>query len=389
MKLRAIIVAAGKGKRFGSSDKVFTEIQGKPLFIWAIEPFESSEKIDHIWIVTRKEMFDRVENEIMRFNITKVERIIEGGRERQDSVYNALKFLPEDTETILIHDAARPLIKKELIDRVLNALDLSVDGVIPGISLTDTIKWLKNKKLVGGTLNREVLIAVQTPQAFWYKKLLKAYEQAYSEGFFGTDDASLIERYGGKVALAEGDLDNLKITKKEDLERMKSLINKKTDLFNSLRIGIGYDSHRFEKGRKLIIGGVEIPYEKGLSGHSDADVLIHAIIDSLLGSAGVGDIGRHFPDTDSSYKDISSLLLLEKTLNLLRLSNIEPLWIDCTIFAEKPKMASYIPEMEKNFAKLGLKVNIKAKTNEGMGFIGRQEGIAAQAICLSRALSDP
>jgi 2-C-methyl-D-erythritol 4-phosphate cytidylyltransferase/2-C-methyl-D-erythritol 2,4-cyclodiphosphate synthase len=395
MITRAILVAAGIGKRFGSSEKVFTTINNKPLFIWAIEPFEKTEKIDYIWIVTRKERFEKTKYYIDKFNIKKVEKIIQGGKERQDSVYNALKLLPEDTEIVLIHDAARPLINKELIEKVLIFLTHEIDGVIPGIPLTDTIKWLKKEHIIGGTLNRDILRAIQTPQAFWYKKILHAYDRAYKEGFFGTDDASLVERYGGNIVLINGNPNNIKITTKEDLDKMQSILNLQnkqylfvfsSELFKCLRIGIGYDSHKFTEGRKLTIGGVEIPYEKGLAGHSDADILVHAVIDALLGSAGLGDIGKHFPNTDPTYKNISSFILLEKTLFLLKSHNIEPLWIDCTIFAEKPKMSPYIPEMERNFKKLGITINIKAKTNEGMGFIGRQEGIAAQAVCLSRVL---
>ncbi len=383
MKIRAIIVSAGIGKRFGSPDKVFTEINGKPLFIWASQPFEEVEEINSITLVTRREMFEKAKNYIEKFQITKIKQIIDGGKERQDSVYNALKTMPDDTDIVLIHDGARPLVNKTLVERVIKSISASVDGAIPVIPVTDTIKWMKSANIVGGTLNREMLKAVQTPQGFWFKKLLKAYEKAYKEGFYGTDDASLIERYGGKVVTVEGEQKNIKITTKEDLLLLTAVHHPTS---TNLRIGIGYDSHRFEKGRKLIIGGVEIPHNLGLKGHSDADVLTHAIIDALLGSAGMGDIGTHFPDTDPEYKDISSFILLEKTLSLLKNNQIEPLWVDCTIFAEKPKLFPYIPKMKESFQKLGLNINIKAKTNEGMGFIGRQEGIAAQAICLSRIL---
>ncbi len=384
LKIRAIILSAGIGKRFGSPDKVFIEINGKPLFISATQAFEEVEEIDSIFLVTRKEMFETAKGYIEKFQITKIKQIIEGGKERQDSVYNALKSMPDDTDIVLIHDGARPLVTKDLLERVLKALTSSVDGAIPVIPVTDTIKWMKSANIVGGTLNREMLKAVQTPQVFWFKKLLKAYEKAYKEGFYGTDDASLIERYGGKVVTVDGEPKNIKITTKEDLLLLTTIHH---PLSTNLRIGIGYDSHRFEEGRKLIIGGVEIPYHLGLKGHSDADVLTHAIIDALLGSAGMGDIGTHFPDTAPAYRDISSLVLLENTLNLLKNHQIEPIWVDCTIFAEKPKLSPYIPKMKENFQKLGLNVNIKAKTNEGMGFIGRQEGIAAQAICLNRFLT--
>jgi len=389
MKISAIVVSAGIGKRFGSPDKVFFEIYGKPLFIWAIEPFDSYEKIDDIWLVIRKEALKKVKAFLDKFNIKKVREIIEGGKERQDSVYNALMSLPSETDIVLIHDAARPMVSQDVIKRVVETMSVDIDGVIPVISLTDTIKWTKKKGIIGGTLNRDILKAVQTPQAFWFKKIIKAYERAYNEGFYGTDDASLIERYGGKILSVQGDENNIKVTTREDLKKLEfaiqscSSIMLNETILNSLRIGIGYDSHKFVEKRKLIIGGVEIPYNRGLYGHSDADVLIHAIIDAILGSAGVGDIGTYFPDTDPSYKDISSMVLLEKTLEIVKSNKIKPLWVDCIIFAEKPKMSPYIPKMKENIQKFGINISIKAKTNEGMGFIGRQEGIAVQAICLS------
>jgi len=389
-KIRTIILAAGIGKRFGSSDKVFIELEGKPLFIWSAEIFEKLKEIDYLWIVTRKEMVEKVKEYSHKFSLKKVEGIIEGGPERQDSVYNALKCLPKDTTIVLIHDAARPLLSKELVMRLLKAINYDIDGVIPVISINDTIKWIKKGNVVGGTLNRDILKAVQTPQLFWFERILEAYKKAYEEGFYGTDDASLIERYGGKIIAVQGQESNIKITTRDDFKKiyffLKSNQEQMNISFNSIRIGIGYDSHRLIEGRKLIIGGVEIPYQKGLYGHSDGDVLIHAIIDAILGSAGLGDIGKHFPDTDPKYKNISSILLLEETLKIAKSNQIKPIWIDCTIFAEKPKMAPFIPAMTEKLNSLGLSINIKAKTNEGMGFIGRQEGIASQAICLSRVI---
>jgi 2-C-methyl-D-erythritol 4-phosphate cytidylyltransferase/2-C-methyl-D-erythritol 2,4-cyclodiphosphate synthase len=389
-KIRVIVLSAGIGRRFGSPDKVFIELEGKPIFIWSAEIFEKLEEVDYLWIVTRKEMIEKVKYYLNKFNFKKVEGIVEGGLERQDSVYNALKSLPEDTNIVLIHDAARPLLSKELVIRLLNAMKSHIDGVIPVVSLNDTIKWIKKGGVIGGTLNRDILKAVQTPQIFWFERIMEVYKKAYKEGFYGTDDASLIERYGGTIIAVQGEESNIKITTKDDFKKIKLILKENIEqldsVLNSIRIGIGYDSHRLVEGRKLIIGGVEIPYQKGLYGHSDGDVLIHAIIDAILGSAGLGDIGKHFPDTDPKYKNISSILLLEETLKIAKSNQIKPVWIDCTIFAEKPKMAPFIPVMTEKLNSLGLRINIKAKTNEGMGFIGRQEGIASQAICLSRVI---
>lgn len=388
LKIRAIVVAAGLGKRFGSPDKVFVELAGKPVFVWSLEAFEKIEEVTGIWIVTRGEMIQKTSETVKRFYIKKLEKIIEGGKERQDSVYNALKQIPFDTDIVLIHDAARPMVSERLIKTLIETLKAHncIAGVVPAVCLHDTIKWIKRKNYIGGTINRDILKAVQTPQVFWFDKIFSAYEKAYKENFYGTDDASLIEKYGGNVMFVEGQQENIKITTRQDLQKLETMIkmsDSTSAIFNCLRIGIGYDSHRFAEGKKLIIGGVEIPFEKGLEGHSDADVLIHAIIDALLGSAGLRDIGTHFPDTDETFKNISSIELLKKTLELVCAENIKPLWIDCIVFAEKPKISPFVPQIKENLEKLGLHVNIKAKTNEKMGFIGRQEGIAAQAVCLS------
>jgi len=222
-------------------------------------------------------------------------------------------------------------------------------------------------------LERKNLYSVQTPQTFERTIIENAYTKAFSDGYFGTDDGSLVERLGLPVVIAEGDYGNIKITTREDLPLEK-------------RVGMGYDVHRLVEGRRLVVGGVLIDFEKGLLGHSDADVLVHAVMDALLGAASLGDIGQHFPDNDMRYKDISSLELLSRVGELLKENGYTACNIDATIMAQRPKMMPHAQRMKENIAaRLGMSVeniNIKATTTEGLGFVGREEGIASQAVCI-------
>jgi 2-C-methyl-D-erythritol 4-phosphate cytidylyltransferase/2-C-methyl-D-erythritol 2,4-cyclodiphosphate synthase len=224
----------------------------------------------------------------------------------------------------------------------------------------------------------------QTPQAFKRSIIHEAYRRADEDGFYGTDDASLVERMGFRLQMIAAFDENIKITTPEDLLMAEFLIKRQIRGECLVRIGFGYDSHRLVEGRRLVLGGVEIPHDRGLSGHSDADVLIHAICDAILGAVAAGDIGRHFPDTDASYKDISSLKLLEHVRRISDQRGYDVHHIDSTVMLEKPKIMEYISDMSMKLAdtlKISSEnISIKAKTNEGMGFIGRQEGVAAYAV---------
>ena len=253
-----------------------------------------------------------------------------------------------------------------------------------GVKAKDTIKETQDNGLVVKTVQRQNIWLTQTPQAFPFAVLKKAYEAAQSDNYYGTDDASLVERIGIKVKMIAGSYDNIKITTPEDLIIAEALLRSKSGGEMQMRVGCGYDSHRFVKGRKLVLGGAEIPFEKGLQGHSDADALIHAIGDALLGAAGAGDIGRHFPDTDPQYQDISSMLLLGRVREIITSKGFTVNNIDAIIIMEKPKVAPFAAQIIANIAEaLHLAVtdiNIKAKTNEGMGFVGRGEGVAVSAV---------
>jgi 2-C-methyl-D-erythritol 4-phosphate cytidylyltransferase/2-C-methyl-D-erythritol 2,4-cyclodiphosphate synthase len=393
----AIVPAAGLGKRFGKDkNKPFFNLLGKPLLLWVFETLQSCDEISEIIPVLKEDDIDDCLDLLEKCRIPKVKQITAGGKERQDSVYNGLKCVRDKTGAVLIHDGARPLIDIETILRTINGLSGS-DAAIAAVPVKDTIKAVRsresgvnsqefyNELFVDKTLDRNILWSVQTPQVFIFDKIMDAHERAQKERFYATDDAALIEHYGGVVKIVMGDYSNIKITTPEDI-KIAEAISEEGDI---MRIGIGYDSHRLIEDWPLIIGGVEVPFEKGLAGHSDADVLCHAIIDAILGAAGLGDIGSHFPDTDPRWKGASSIMLLNNVVDMAKQKGFGIVNIDCTVITEKPKIAPHISAMKDSISEAGIPhdlINIKAKTNEGMGFIGRGEGIAAQAICLLRNL---
>lgn len=379
-KIAVIIAAAGSGSRMaGSRPKQYLPLVGIPILVRAIQAFSSHPLVDEICIVARKEdcSFCR-EQMVQPFALTKVDRIVAGGRERQDSVRNGLAGISADVEYVLIHDGARPLIDEETITRVIERV-VEAGAAAVGVPVKDTIKIVKDQTLTE-TPDRRQLYAIQTPQAFRKDLLLRAIGQAEQDGFVGTDETVLLERLNIPVALVEGSYRNLKITTTEDLIMAESLLQ------SGPRIGSGYDVHRLVPDRELILGGVPIPHSLGLLGHSDADVLVHAIMDALLGAAALGDIGQHFPDTDPAYQGISSLRLLERVGELIRARGYRIGNIDATILAERPKVAPHRKAMAANIARAldipESSVGLKATTTEGLGFTGREEGIAAQAVAI-------
>lgn len=387
-----IIPAAGQGKRMGrGSNKVFLPLIDMPVLLHSVSTFSACSKVDNLVVVVAPDEVSQVETMLHGLNGIKPWQVVAGGRERQHSIANAIKVVSSETKIILVHDGARPLITEECIQKVIEA-SIVHQAVVVAVAEKNTIKTVDENGWVTGTLERGTLWSVQTPQGFDAHLLRQAYEKAEQEEFIGTDDASLVERLGVKVKVVCGCYDNLKITTPEDLtiaealleERRGILENKGCDTKDMIRIGMGYDVHKLVENRKLILGGVEIPYELGLDGHSDADVLLHAIKDALLGAAALGDIGRHFPDTDIKYKGASSLLLLKRVGEIIAEHGYLVHNLDATIVAQRPKVAKYIPEMNCNIAAvLGIKigqVNVKATTTEGLGFAGKGEGIAAYAV---------
>ena len=369
-----IIAAAGRGTRLGSHvPKQFLKIGGEYVIAKTLKPFEHLDAIDYIFIVTNEDYLDFCRNIVESCGLQKVDAIVPGGKERQDSVFNALQEVNRirpGVSYVLIHDAARPYVSEDVIMNVLRATD-EKGAAVACVAMTNSVRRAYGESGGSESVDRSDYYSVQTPQGFRKSMLIEAYEKAYDDYFIGTDDASIVERAGYEISIVDGDYENIKITTKEDLPMEN-------------RIGTGFDVHRLVEGRKLVLGGIEIPWEKGLLGHSDADVLLHAIMDALLGAAGLGDIGHHFPDTDEQYRGISSLKLLERVKELLDDNYYKLANVDATVIAQKPKVAPYIDEMRKTIARVldvdESRVNVKGTTTEELGFTGRGEGIAAQAV---------
>lgn len=373
-KVTAVIVAAGRGTRFGGDlPKQFLKIENRTVLEMAIEPFQSHPMVDALIVASSEEYVELCSRICERFD--KMNAVVIGGEQRQDSVRACLDRTDEGL--VLIHDGARPFVTAQVIDRVIEGA-YNQGACVPCVPVKDTVRQTENVKCTSSvTLERSSLFCVQTPQGFDTELIRRAYIKAEEDGFIGTDDGVLAERLGAGVAIAEGDYANIKITTREDLPRMET---------GDIRMGSGYDVHQLTEGRKLVLGGVEIPFERGLLGHSDADVLLHALMDALLGAAALGDIGKHFPDTDEKYRGISSIRLLEKVKSLISDAGYTVGNTDITVIAQKPKIAAYIPAMRKNIADtLGIgieRVNVKGTTTENLGFVGRCEGIACEAVCV-------
>jgi 2-C-methyl-D-erythritol 4-phosphate cytidylyltransferase/2-C-methyl-D-erythritol 2,4-cyclodiphosphate synthase len=387
MRTVVIIPAGGAGKRLKAQKaKQYLLLDGVPVLVHTLKVFQQAEIIDEIILVLPPDDVASAQKQLInKYGLTKVTAVVAGGKERQDSVKNGLSAISGKCDIVIIHDAVRPFVTQKLIHQVVAAAK-SFGAASVGVKAKDTIKETKKDNLVAATIPRQNLWLTQTPQAFKFDLLKKAYTAAYCDKYYGTDDASLVERIGSKVKMIDGSYENIKITTPEDLIMAEALMKNKKGGAMNFRNGFGYDCHRFAYGRKFILGGVEIPFDKGLQGHSDADALIHAICDALLGAAGCGDIGRHFPDKDPAYKDISSIILLERVKKIIAEKGFSINNIDATVVMEKPKLAPYAAQMVSNIARIleivETAVNIKAKTNEGMGFIGRNEGVAVFAVAM-------
>lgn len=387
MKVVAIVPAAGQGRRMGGGrNKLFLPLARCPILVRTLETLAACRRLSEVIVVAAPDEAAQVEALLGQWK-TAFEglawRVVSGGAERQHSVANALAAVPADAELVMVHDGARPLTPTDVLDAAVDAA--AVHGaVVAAVPVKDTIKRVEDAR-VAATPARDGLWAVQTPQVFRRALLARAYEAAQADGFVGTDDASLVERLGEPVMIVNGSYRNLKVTTPEDLLVAEALFAGDEGGRNvEFRVGTGYDVHRLTPGRRLVLGGVDVPYTLGLAGHSDADVLLHALKDALLGAAGLGDIGRHFPDNDPAFKDISSLVLLKQVAATLHRAGWRVNNVDVTAIAEAPKLAPYVDEMAGNIARVlnmpRSAVNVKATTTEKLGFTGRGEGIAAQAV---------
>ena len=372
IKCTAIILAGGSSTRMGGKDKQLIEIEGVPVIVKSALIFERTAEVTDIVIAAKKEEKEHIRSLCESFGITKLKAITEGGATRAESARKAFALV-NNADIVAVHDGARPFATPTLAQKVIIAAK-EYGAAIPAIPVKDTIKAAESG-FVKATPDRSSLFCAQTPQAFRYE----IYEKMIAGAEEATDDAALAEKAGYPVKIVEGEESNIKITTPQDLaksgaERIRCM----------LRIGHGYDVHRLTENRRLILGGVEIPYELGLLGHSDADVLVHAVMDALLGALSLGDIGKHFPDTDKQYKDIDSMLLLRKVWELVTERGYGLVNLDATIKAEKPKLAKYIPAMRENLAAAlntsADNISIKATTEEGLGLSGA--GIGAHCVCL-------
>jgi 2-C-methyl-D-erythritol 4-phosphate cytidylyltransferase/2-C-methyl-D-erythritol 2,4-cyclodiphosphate synthase len=387
MHVTAIIAAGGRGQRFGAAEpKQLITVGGRPILERSVNAFLAHASVNEVVVVLPQELVDNPPAYLRDHE--KPLRIVAGGARRQDSVANGFHAAAEQSELIVIHDAARPFVSADLIARTIAAAAES-GAALAALPARDTVKQGRDH-FVGATLPRETIFLAQTPQAFRRSVLADALELADD----ATDEAALAERAGHQVRLVTGEASNIKITTPDDLVLAEAIAQAgKHDAIavpvGTGRAGMGYDLHRLVAGRPLILGGVTIPSDVGALGHSDADVVCHAITDAILGAAGHGDIGRHFPDADARWKDASSLDLLARAARMVGAQGFEVGNVDVTVLLERPKIRDHVDAMRQAVATaIGIdvtRVSIKGKTNEGVDAIGRGEAIAAHAVALVRS----
>lgn len=369
----AIIVAAGQGTRAGSSvPKQFAPIAGKPMLAHSFAALSSHPAIEQVLVVIGQEQEAALEEAL-----GKVAFVI-GGTTRRESVANGLAAI--DAERVLIHDAARPFLSHKVIDALLAVLD-SHEGALPALPVADTLA--RGGDALGDTVPREGLVRVQTPQAF-RTATIRAAHAAWPSDREATDDAQMVRALGQEIALVPGDIQLEKITHPADFAAAEA----RHAATMRVRTAQGYDVHRFAEGEELWLGGVQIPHSKGLSGHSDADVALHAVTDALLGTIGAGDIGMHFPPSDAKWRGAASARFLEHAVGLLAAQGGVIDFIDLTIICEAPKIGPHREAIRASIAAIlqvrESQVSVKATTTERLGFTGRGEGMAAQAIATIR-----
>jgi len=394
-----IVPAAGKGTRFGAArggtarNKVLEPLAGRPILRRTLEALALCPDVAEI--IVPASPGDREEAEAACRDLPRPCRLVPGGETRQQSVRNALDTVRHPI--VAVHDAARPLITAEVFTRCIESVRAHGTG-IAALPVSDTLKRQAGCVILE-TPPREEFWAAQTPQCCRAEDLRAAYETADADGFAATDEASLLEHAGFTVRLALGSARNLKVTAPEDLALAEALVRegeghpggerRETTEGKAVvvpRIGYGYDVHRFAEGRPMILGGVDFGLQYGLLGHSDADALLHAVMDALLGAAGMPDIGHLFPNTDERWRGASSLDLLAEVVSRVRAGGHAIGNVDTTVIAERPKIAPHVPAMRANIARAcGIpveRVGLKATTHEGLGSLGAGEGLAAHAVCI-------
>ena len=378
----AVVVAAGRGVRAGADfPKQYKQIAGEPVLRWSLLLFTQDPRIDAIQPVIHSEDQGLFEQAADRLAVLPP---VYGGATRQASVRAGLEALAAGSpEIVLVHDAARPFATPALVSRAIDAV-AGTDAAIPGMAVSDTVKAVDDAGNVFETLDRTRLRVIQTPQAFRFSKLLDAHRRAAAAGRHGfTDDAALAEWAGLKVAVFEGEPGNVKLTTAEDFARVQ-----REAPLPDLRTGTGFDVHAFGEGDQVMLGGVRIPHGRGLVGHSDADVVLHALTDALLGALADGDIGVHFPPTDPQWRNAASERFLAFAAERVRRRGGRINHLDVTLVCEAPRIGPHREAMRARIAEIaGIsmdRVGLKATTSEGLGFTGRREGIAAFATATIR-----
>lgn len=382
----AIIPAAGIGSRMKLKEpKQFHPLAGIPILIHTLRPFLAIDHIRQVAVVVSADRMTAVQamlaDHLSPEGRDKIQ-VVAGGKRRQDSVRAGLESIDSATDIVLVHDGARPLVSKMIIEKCCRAI-LRDGAAIVAVPVKDTLKKSDKNHRVGATVDRRSLYHAQTPQGARLSLLQKGFELLEDRDV--TDESALLELAGIPVTIVEGAESNFKITRPEDLFLAEKIMGKQREQ-TTMRVGHGFDAHRFADNRQLVLGGITIPHEQGLAGHSDADVLTHAFCDAILGALGVGDIGHHFPDSAQQFKDIYSILLLEKVMEEVHARSFSLANADITVVCQAPKLAPFLVEMKKLLARCCKvdkeAINIKATTTEKMGFTGRKEGISCHAVVL-------
>jgi 2-C-methyl-D-erythritol 4-phosphate cytidylyltransferase / 2-C-methyl-D-erythritol 2,4-cyclodiphosphate synthase len=381
MRVAAIIAAGGAGRRLGAPvPKQLLHVRGRPILAWSVGAFDRHPAVDELIVVMPTALVADGPSIIGSTRLPL--RIVAGGARRQDSVANAFDAVSGESEVVVVHDAARPFVSADVISRAIDAA-AAHGAAITAVPATDTVKRIQARDgslLIAETLAREEIFLAQTPQAFRRDVLRDAVVLGRS-GVGATDEAALAERAGHPVHVVVGDPANVKITTTSDLETARQ-----RDGRSAARVGVGYDLHRLVEGRPLILGGVTIPSPVGALGHSDADAACHAITDAILGAACLGDIGRHFPDSDPAWRGASSVDLLRRAAAMVRVAGFEVTSVDVVVILERPRIAPFVERVRAGLASaldISLaRVSVKGKSNEGVDAVGRGEAIASHAVAL-------
>ena len=370
----ALVVAAGAGTRFGGP-KQWAPLAGRRVVDWAIAGVRAAATWDGVVVVVPPHDAGAIE-------VPGADVIVPGGATRSGSVRAGLAAVPPEAAVVVVHDGARPLAPTVLFEAVVAAVAAGADAALPGVPVTDTVKRVDAGGAVVETVDRAGLVAVQTPQAFAADVLRRAHAGAPE----ATDDAALVEAIGGRVVVVAGDPDNVKLTDAADLAVAERLLGGAgPPSVGTSRVGLGFDVHPYgdDAERPLVLGGVAFPGERSLAGHSDADAVAHAATDALLGAAGLGDIGEHFPDSDPRWAGADSVELLRTAVERVRAAGFEPGNVDCSVVCDRPRLAPRRDEMQRRLsAAVGADVTVKGRRPEGLGALGRGEGIACWAVAV-------